>query len=153
MPLFVGGKGGPRLLRLAARHADGWNTVWRMSPTTYARKLDDVRAACEAEARDPDTFGLTVGLYATVGAGEAEARAAFERGRASFPAGAMDAETWDSWRADTLSGSPDQVRERIAEFEALGVRELIVSPWVLPFAVVEPEQVERFAEIALGAAR
>ena len=35
-PLLVGGKGGPRLLRLAARSADGWNTVWRWTPRAYA---------------------------------------------------------------------------------------------------------------------
>ncbi|MDP9296835.1 MAG: LLM class flavin-dependent oxidoreductase, partial [Actinomycetota bacterium] len=29
VPLWVGSKGGPRSLRLAARLADGWNTVWR----------------------------------------------------------------------------------------------------------------------------
>jgi alkanesulfonate monooxygenase SsuD/methylene tetrahydromethanopterin reductase-like flavin-dependent oxidoreductase (luciferase family) len=124
-----------------------------MSPEDYALKLDDVGAACRVEGRDPKTFALTVGLYATVGRDEAEARGAFERGRASFPGGSMDAETWESWRADTLSGSPDQVRERIARFEALGVRELIVSSGVLPFALVEPEQLEILADIVIGSTR
>ena len=32
IPVWVGGKGGPRLLRAAARFAHGWNVVWRMSP-------------------------------------------------------------------------------------------------------------------------
>ena len=31
-------------------------------------------------------------------------------------------------------------------FEALGVEELILSPWALPFAVIEPEIVDVFAE-------
>ena len=30
IPVWVGGKGGPRLLRLIAAHADGWNVVWRL---------------------------------------------------------------------------------------------------------------------------
>jgi transaldolase len=46
-PMWVGGKGGPRLLRLAARFADGWNTVWRVAPEGYARNVADVRAACD----------------------------------------------------------------------------------------------------------
>ena len=153
MPLFVGGRGGPRLLGLAARYADGWNTVWRVSPEAYARKVDDVRAACERHGRDAATFRLSIGLYGLVGNDEAEARASFERGRASFPGGAMDADTWESWRADTLSGSPEQVLARIEALEALGVDELILSPWVLPFAVVEPEQVDRFADLVLGPLR
>jgi alkanesulfonate monooxygenase SsuD/methylene tetrahydromethanopterin reductase-like flavin-dependent oxidoreductase (luciferase family) len=149
--LFVGGKGGPRLLRLAARAGAGWNTVWRMAPEAYAGKVGDVRAACEAEGVDPASVPLTLGFYSTVGTTEAEARAAFERGRAAFPGDAMREETWASWRIDTLSGSPDQVHERIAAFEALGVREIIVSPWVLPFTVMEDEQVEIFARHVLGA--
>jgi alkanesulfonate monooxygenase SsuD/methylene tetrahydromethanopterin reductase-like flavin-dependent oxidoreductase (luciferase family) len=121
-----------------------------MSPPAYEGKLDDVGAACRAEGRDPATFGLTLGLYSTVGDDEAAARAVFERGRAGFPGGAMDGETWETWRADTLSGSADQVGERIGRFESLGVRELIVSPWVLPFAIPEPSQVETFARIAFA---
>ena len=150
IPVTVGGKGGPRLLRLAATYAAGWNLVWRVSPEAYADKVADVRAACAAQDRDPSTFRLSLGLYGLIGADEAGARAAFERGKAAFPGGAMDAETWESWRADTLSGSPDQIIERVRAFEALGVQEIVLSPWVLPFAVVEPEQVEMFAELVLG---
>jgi probable F420-dependent oxidoreductase len=150
IPVFVGGKGGPRLLRLAASYAAGWNLVWRVSPEEYATKVTDVRAACEVQGRDPSTFRLSLGFYGLTGADEDGARAAFERGRVAFPGGAMDGETWESWRADTLSGSPDQIIERVRAFEALGVEEIVLSPWVLPFAVVEPEQVEMFAELVLG---
>jgi probable F420-dependent oxidoreductase len=34
-PVWVGGKGGPRLMRIVAEGADGWNTVWRWSPDAY----------------------------------------------------------------------------------------------------------------------
>ncbi len=152
-PLWLGGKGGPRLLRLAARCADGWNVVWRMSPEAYAPKVSDVRAACEAEDRDPATFGLSVGLYSLMGEDEAAAQAAFERGRAAAPGNAMDADDHESWRADTLSGTPEQVLERVAALEALGVQEIIVAPWVLPFAIHEPEQVELFAERVIAPSR
>lgn len=144
--LWVGGKGGPRLLRLAARLADGWNLVWRVAPETYVGKVSDVRAACDAIGRDPATFGLSVGLYSLIGEDEASARAAFDRGRAAAPGDAMAADDYGSWRADTLSGTPEQILERVDAFESLGVRELIVSPWVLPFAIHEPDQVELFAE-------
>ncbi len=144
--LWVGGKGGPRLLRLAARLADGWNVVWRVSPEAYVGKVSDVHAACDAIGRDPATFGLSVGLHSLIGEDEASAHAAFDRGRAAAPGDAMAADDYGSWRADTLSGTPDQILERVAAFESLGVGELIVSPWVLPFAIHEPDQVELFAE-------
>lgn len=152
LPVWVGGKGGPRLLRLAARYATGWNAVWRWTPQDYADRAAAARAACEAAHRDPATFRLSVGLYGMLGEDEAAARAAFERGRASFPGDAMASDTWESWRADTLSGTAEQVHERVAAFEAIGVEEIVWSPSVLPFAIPEPEQVERFAEQIVGAA-
>jgi alkanesulfonate monooxygenase SsuD/methylene tetrahydromethanopterin reductase-like flavin-dependent oxidoreductase (luciferase family) len=150
IPLWVGGKGGPRLLRLAARYAAGWNVVWRMSPTSYEGKLASVADACAAEGRNPATLRRTVGLYALVGVDEAEARAAFERGRAAMPGGAMDGQTYESWRADTLSGTPEQCMSRVREFARLGVEEIIIAPWVLPFAIQEPAQIELFAERVLA---
>ena len=151
--LWVGGKGGPRLLRLAARLADGWNMAWRVAPEAYVGKVSDVRAACDATGRDPATFDLSVGLYSLIGEDEASARAAFDRGRAAAPGDAMAADDYGSWRADTLSGTPDQILERVDAFEALGVGELIVSPWVLPFAIHEPDQIELFAERVIAATR
>jgi probable F420-dependent oxidoreductase len=150
IPLWLGGKGGPRLLRLAARHGAGWNVVWRITPEGYAATHGSVRAACEAVGRDPATFRRSVGLYGLVGADDVQARATFERARDSFPGGAMASDTWESWSADTLSGSPARILERIEAFDALGVDELIWAPWVLPFAIPEPDQVERFAAEVLG---
>jgi alkanesulfonate monooxygenase SsuD/methylene tetrahydromethanopterin reductase-like flavin-dependent oxidoreductase (luciferase family) len=124
-----------------------------MSPDAYAGKVADVRAACEAVGRDPATFGLSVGLYSLIGEDEAAARAAFERGRAAAPGNAMAEEDYDTWRADTLSGTPEQVLERVAAFESLGVGEIIVAPSVLPFAIHEPDQVELFAERVIAARR
>jgi alkanesulfonate monooxygenase SsuD/methylene tetrahydromethanopterin reductase-like flavin-dependent oxidoreductase (luciferase family) len=146
IPIWVGGKGGPRLLAAAARWAAGWNTVWRVAPDAYAGAVADVRDACDAAGRAPASFRLSVGLYGTIGRTEQDAEAAFDRARASFPADAMRDETWGSWRADTLSGSVDQVRERADAFGVLGVTDLVVSPWALPFTIAEPEQVELFAE-------
>jgi len=148
--VWVGGKGGPRLLRLAARHADGWNAVWRWSPEAYAERVAAARQICEQEGRDPATFRLSVGLSCLLGEDEVAARAAFERGRAAMPGDAMVAETDGSWRADTLSGTPEQALERLHAFEALGVEEVVIAPWVLPFAIPEPEQVELFADRVMG---
>lgn len=146
IPVWVGGKGGPRLLRLAARHAAGWNTVWRSSPGAYSERAAAARAACEDAGRDPSTFRLSVGLYSLIGKDEPDARAAFERGRAAMPGNAMSRETYESWRADTLSGTPDQVIERVAVFEAAGVEEIVVAPWALPFAIPEPAQLDLFVD-------
>ncbi len=145
VPVWLGAKGGDRALGLAARYADGWNTVWRWTPEAYEDRLIVAHRACEAVGRDPSTLRLSVGLYSLIGEDEEAARALFERGRSAMPGGALDDESYDTWCADTLSGTPEQVRERVAAFAALGVEELIVAPWVLPFAVVESSQLELFA--------
>jgi alkanesulfonate monooxygenase SsuD/methylene tetrahydromethanopterin reductase-like flavin-dependent oxidoreductase (luciferase family) len=119
--------------------------VWRVEPGAYAGRVRDVEAACEALGRDPATVRRSVGLYGLTGEDDTAARAVFERGRSAFPGDGMAADTWDTWRADTLSGDAAAIAERVAAFEALGVEEIILSPWVLPFAAVEPDQVELFA--------
>ena len=63
-----------------------------------------------------------------------------------MPGGALRGETAGSWRTDTLSGTPDDALERVAAFASLGVEEIVLAPWVLPFAVPEPAIVELFAE-------
>lgn len=153
VPVWVGGKGGPRLLRLISQYADGWNLVWRADPDGYAARAAAARAAFESAGRDPATLRLSVGLYTLVGEDEATARSAFERGRARFPGGAMDGDTWQTWRADTLSGTPDQVIERVRRFEELGVEELVISPSVLPFVVDDPEILDVLAERVIAPLR
>jgi len=153
IPVWVGGKGGQRLLGLAARHADGWNSVWRWAPAAYGERAEAAREACEREGRDPATFRFSVGLYSLLGESADAFGQVFERAKASMPGDAMREETAASWRADTLSGTPDEVIERVQEFDAVGVEEIIVAPWVLPFTVREPEMLDLFAERVIAHVR
>ena len=57
MPVLIGGSG-PRMLRLAARHADIWNAVG--TPDEGGALNQRLDAACEAEGRDPATLVRTV---------------------------------------------------------------------------------------------
>jgi probable F420-dependent oxidoreductase len=62
MPILIAAKG-ERMLRLAARHADLWNTAWYGFPDDRsASRIADIKAACEAEGRDPGTLELPVGV-------------------------------------------------------------------------------------------
>jgi probable F420-dependent oxidoreductase len=153
IPLWVGGKGGARLLRLAARYAAGWNVVWRFSDAWYRDRLAEVAAACDAVGRDPATLRRTVGLHCVLGDDEEAARAAFERGRAAMPGGALNDDPYERFRDETLSGTPKDAIARIETLVAMGVEEIVVSPWVLPFAVCEPAQVDLFASRVLPAIR
>jgi probable F420-dependent oxidoreductase len=63
-PLMVGAEG-PRMLKLAARYADLWNTGYTGTPETMAEPLRKIEAACREVGRDPATLGVTalVGLW------------------------------------------------------------------------------------------
>jgi probable F420-dependent oxidoreductase len=149
-PIWIGAKGGDRALRLIARHADGWNSVWRWTPEAYAARVRRARELAEEVDRDPATLRFSVGLYTIVGEDEADVRrrwAAFER----WTPGVLAGESVGGWRADALVGTVEEVRERVDAFAAIGVEEIVVAPAPLPFAIPDPSMVELFARAVIGA--
>jgi len=61
LPIWVGGLGEKRTLRLAARHADGWNAAY-VAPAEFARLSGVLDQWCEKESRDPAEIERTVNL-------------------------------------------------------------------------------------------
>jgi F420-dependent oxidoreductase-like protein len=59
MPFVVGGSGGPRSLRIAARWASEYNTVMA-GPEKLRELRGKLDAACEKQGRDPATLPLSV---------------------------------------------------------------------------------------------
>jgi phthiodiolone/phenolphthiodiolone dimycocerosates ketoreductase len=51
-PIWIGA-GGPRMLEITGRYADGWWTAGAYSPEEYAGKLAAIRASAERAGRDP----------------------------------------------------------------------------------------------------
>jgi probable F420-dependent oxidoreductase len=152
-PMLIGGKGGPRLLRLAARFADGWNTVWRWTPDAYAPLAHAARGACERAGRDPSTFRLSLGLFTVVGESEGDLAARYERIGRALPPGVIEATPLEALRVDGLVGTPEQVLERLSRFAEIGVHELVVSPAPVWFALPDPSMLDLLAERVLPAAR
>ena len=62
IPLVVG-TNGERLLKLAAREADGWNTTWVSHPSEIRALREAVDAACDAVGRDPATLSRSACIY------------------------------------------------------------------------------------------
>jgi F420-dependent oxidoreductase-like protein len=63
LPIWVGGGGERRTLRIAARWADGWNGAF-IDPPTFAHKLAVLRHHCSDVGRDPGEIrnSVNVGL-------------------------------------------------------------------------------------------
>lgn len=142
-PIWVGGRG-DRLLDLVARHADGWNTVWLLTPGTYRERLRALEAACDRAGRDPATVRLSVGLFSLVGEDDADLARRFEHLRRSTPGG-LGGATLDHWRRGRLVGTVDHVRDQLAEWAALGVSTVVASPQPFPFSVPAADDLELLA--------
>jgi alkanesulfonate monooxygenase SsuD/methylene tetrahydromethanopterin reductase-like flavin-dependent oxidoreductase (luciferase family) len=63
IPIMMGAKG-PKMLRLAVRHADiwSWYVEERSDLTEFGPRLDALLAACDVAGRDPATIGRSAGI-------------------------------------------------------------------------------------------
>ncbi|MCU1462235.1 MAG: flavin-dependent oxidoreductase, F420-dependent methylene-tetrahydromethanopterin reductase [Acidimicrobiales bacterium] len=143
-PLWVGGRG-DRLLGVVAAHADGWNTVWTMTPDEYRGRLDVLARACDKVGRDPATVTRSLGLHALAGENEADLAARFDRLRASAPAGVLDGVGLAEWRRGRLVGTFEQIAEQLAAWRDLGVAHLILNDGSVPFSITAPDDLDALA--------
>lgn len=152
-PIWVGGKGGERLLRLVARHAHGWNVVWRVEPGAYSERIDALNRISAQAERDPATVHRSVGLYTLVGEDRADVDRRFRVLQERAPGGSLDGVKPEQYARDTLTGTVEEVLERLEVFARLGVEEVVVSASSLPFAVDDWSMVELLAAAVVPAAR
>jgi probable F420-dependent oxidoreductase len=145
-PIWVGGKGGPRLLRLVARHAAGWNVVWKVTPEWHAERAGALRRACEDEGRDPATVRMSIGLYTLVGEDDADVARRYRAMQSWAPGGALDATPLEEFARDTLTGTVDECVGRLRAFADAGVEEVVVCAAPVPFAVHDWEAVDLVGE-------
>jgi alkanesulfonate monooxygenase SsuD/methylene tetrahydromethanopterin reductase-like flavin-dependent oxidoreductase (luciferase family) len=148
--VWVGGRG-DRLLDVVAAHADGWNTVWTLTPEAYRSRVEVLERACERRGRDPGTVTRSVGLYALVGDSPSDLARRYERLRARTPGGVLDGVGLEDWRQGHLVGTVAEVAEQLGRWEALGVSSLVACLGALPFAVSDSEDVELLAAAAAEA--
>src|SRR5213593_1667885 len=118
--LWIGGQGEKRLLRIVARHADGWNVPF-LAPEIFAQRNATLDRWCEREGRDPRAITRTVNLGLALGRDEAQVRRQEESLRLMF--GPMT----DFVRPGILVGTPPHVIERIGEHAAAGAEWVILA--------------------------
>ncbi len=118
--LWIGGQGEKRLLRIVARHADGWNVPF-LSPEIWSARNAVLDQWCETERRDPRAVIRTVNVGLAIGEDEARVRHQDEQLQKMF--GGMT----DWVRPGHLIGTASQVRDRVAEYERAGVQWLILA--------------------------
>ena len=124
--LIVGGAGGPRSARIAARWANEYNTV-AASPEECGRRRAVVEDAFASEGRLPDelTFSLMTGCI--VGATRDEV---LRRARNVMSGFGDDGsvEAWlDSWGEDRIAGTVGEVVDKLGALESAGVDRVMLQ--------------------------
>ena len=121
-PILVGGGGSEAILRRAAKYGDGWfpSIVTPDGLATGVRRLRELAAK-----RDRPMPGITVGVQLVAG-NDKTARSA----RNSLVRKLVDTQGMAPKVANAVpvSGTPEQVAERFADFAAAGAGRLVVAP-------------------------
>ena len=128
IPLLIGGGGEKVTLRLVAQYADGCNIGGDIP--TIKHKLAVLKQHCEELGRDYNSIKRTTLIdNCVIAQTEAEALAKLTpQQRANLQ------ELRQKW----LIGTPEQIRERLAAYEEVGIQELIVR--FVDAAKIEPVQ-------------
>jgi F420-dependent oxidoreductase-like protein len=125
LPIWIGGTGEKRTLRLAARHADGWNAAYT-SPEDFKRLGGVLSEWCEREGRDPASIRRTINVTFNLATSAAGADAQRKAVQDQWGAGAARI------MGGGLFGAPEQAIERILQYREAGAHGLNVAlraPW------------------------
>ena len=125
LPIWVGGGGEKRTLNIAARYADGWNVPF-ISPEAFAHKSAVLTEHCVRVGRDPKSVKRTV----NVGIAWTEESLVSQFGGLT-----------ERVRPGVLTGSEQQVLDRIGEYVAAGADQVNLALR----APINVEDIERFA--------
>jgi F420-dependent oxidoreductase-like protein len=116
IPLLIGGGGEKVTLKLVAQYADACN-VGGGDIQTIRHKLDVIKMHCEQLGRDYSDIRRTTSTICVIGDSEETALASLSEQQRSLVS---------MMQANSLIGTPESMRKRIAEFEEVGVQELIL---------------------------
>jgi F420-dependent oxidoreductase-like protein len=119
LPLWIGGSGEKRTLRIVAEHADGWNTFFG-DIAEYQHKLDVLDHHCADVGRDPAEIRKQVVLRAILGESASEAR---DRARERAEAAGVPVEQMTE---GMIVGTPDQCAARLEDHRRLGVGDFLL---------------------------
>jgi len=141
LPIMVGGGGEKVLLRLVARHADVWNNLG-VAHGEVARKREVLARHCHALGRDPAEITVSQQTLAAIATDRAEAARRTQKvlDELAFLEGSPEL---------ALTGTPDEIRARVARNRALGV-----GAFTMSFGrKTDPEDVRLFAREVAAAYR
>jgi F420-dependent oxidoreductase-like protein len=125
LPIWIGGVGEKRTLRLAARHGDGWNAAY-IPPATFKRLSSVLDQWCEKEGRDPRSIRRGVNLTFNLATDVRGVAREAERLKQDWGAAA------DRIAGGALTGVPRDAVTRVLEYVEAGATSVNIAlraPW------------------------
>lgn len=146
---------------VVARHANGWNSV-PVSVDGYRARLERLMPALKRAGRDPTSIELSLEIEVLIGPDRQSIRLLADRIASHEPGGPVHprddllaflrasdpSRDWQlplSYEDRVLVGTPDEVIDRIRQYQDVGVRHFLL--WFLDFP--ERRGIELFAERVL----
>jgi len=128
-PIILGGDGGPRLARLAARYADEFNLV-SANPQRAREAFGRMRDACAAIGRDPDGLRLSAMTGVLIAESDGELRDRI-REQLAFTGAGGDADAWLAERRQRwILGTLDEAGERAQALAETGVERIMLQDFL-----------------------
>ncbi len=119
-------------LRTAARCGDGWHLPEAGNPAAYAERAAAFIRACEEVGRDPASLRRSAEVTVLVGEDEDDLRRRFRAWQTLVPE-VLGGTALGEFAQRGLVGDVERVGELLAEYESLGVEELVASFAPVPF--------------------
>jgi len=119
-PIWIGGSGEKKLLRLVAKYGDKWNAP-QLGPDEIAHKIEVLEQHCQDVGRDPSEIEKTWWGSVFIDEDEERLKRRLER------AAGNTSETRNAFYRSIIAGTPDQVTERLMEFVKVGVSQFVMN--------------------------
>jgi F420-dependent oxidoreductase-like protein len=150
VPLWIAGGGEKKTLRLAAQYAD-YTNFGGGDPAVFARKSEILAGHCRDVGRDFASIVRSDDYNVVLGATEAEVKDKLAWIRDHYephvPSDILEREM-NSFARSPLTGTPEQVIEKLREAEQVGLAYAIVY---FPDAAYDPGSIELFAKAVIPA--
>ena len=129
LPLWVAGGGERKTLRIAAEFADYTN--FSGAPEDFTRKSDILRGHCQDVGRDFDEIVRSQNFNVVIGHNRAAVRERLDWIRDHYTGNGMPADAVDHYvhmfETGPLVGTPEQIAETLADYEANGMTYAITN--------------------------